>query len=91
MKKMNPAVRKYDHSVKIGLSMTRPLIFLLLLISLQGIAQDVRVTGRITDSTGNGVSGASVTIKGGSTGVATDATGNFAITAARMLPSLFLH
>jgi TonB-linked SusC/RagA family outer membrane protein len=42
---------------------------------------DIRITGKVLSSTGEPVIGASVSIKGSSTGVATDAAGNFAITA----------
>jgi TonB-linked SusC/RagA family outer membrane protein len=42
--------------------------------------QDVRVTGRVTTATGEGLAGVSVSVKGARTGTSTDATGNFAIT-----------
>ena len=42
--------------------------------------QDVRVTGRVTSSTGEGLAGVSITVKGTRAGATTDATGNFAIT-----------
>ena len=41
---------------------------------------EVRVTGRVTNDTGEPVSGASITIKGSRTGTTTDPLGNFAIT-----------
>ncbi|HEY0677806.1 MAG TPA: TonB-dependent receptor [Chitinophagaceae bacterium] len=42
--------------------------------------QDVRITGKVSGPTGEGLAGVSVTIKGTSSGVTTDAGGNFAIT-----------
>jgi TonB-linked SusC/RagA family outer membrane protein len=42
--------------------------------------QDVRVTGRVTSATGEGLGGVSITVKGSRAGTTTDATGNFAIT-----------
>ncbi len=80
MKKMKTKSRRLFSAITKQL-LVKIFSFVLLFFSLQATAQDVRVTGRVTDSTGAGVSGASVTVKGGSTGVATDATGNFTITA----------
>jgi TonB-linked SusC/RagA family outer membrane protein len=42
---------------------------------------DIRVTGRVTSPTGEGIPGVSVTVKGSSVGTSTDASGNFALTA----------
>jgi TonB-linked SusC/RagA family outer membrane protein len=42
--------------------------------------QDIRVTGRVTTVTGEGLAGVSVSVKGARTGTSTDPTGNFAIT-----------
>ncbi len=42
--------------------------------------QDVRVTGRVTNTAGEGLSGVSVSVKGSRTGTVTDATGNYALT-----------
>lgn len=81
MKKMKPMIGMHYHPAKKQLLYIKLITFLLLFFTLNGFAQDIRVTGRVTDSSGAGVSGASVTVKGGSAGVATDATGNFAITA----------
>lgn len=52
----------------------------LLLLSYAGFAQDKTITGRVTDSTGNGISGVSVTVKGQSSrGTSTAADGRFSI------------
>jgi TonB-linked SusC/RagA family outer membrane protein len=42
--------------------------------------QDIRVTGKVTSSTGEAIAGASVVVKNTSIGTTTDAQGNFAIT-----------
>ena len=42
--------------------------------------QDIRVTGKVTSPSGEGMLGVSVTVKGGRTGVSTDINGNYAIT-----------
>ncbi|HEU4472843.1 MAG TPA: TonB-dependent receptor [Flavisolibacter sp.] len=42
--------------------------------------QDIRLSGRVTGSNGEALSGVSVTIKGTSSGTTTDANGNFEIT-----------
>lgn len=42
--------------------------------------QDVKVTGKVTDATGAPVPGATVHVKGTSTGTVTDAEGNYSIT-----------
>ncbi len=42
--------------------------------------QDLRVTGKVTSSTGEPLQGVSVSVKGSRTGTVTDAAGNFAIT-----------
>lgn len=41
---------------------------------------DIRVDGRVIDQNGDAVSGASITVKGSSSGTSTDATGAFSIT-----------
>ncbi len=46
------------------------------------------VSGRITDSRGNPVAGASITVKGARTGTAADANGNFTINAGNGSPVL---
>ncbi|RYE19785.1 MAG: SusC/RagA family TonB-linked outer membrane protein [Sphingobacteriales bacterium] len=43
---------------------------------------DIRVEGKVTSATGEPISGASVVVKGSSSGTYTDAQGNFAITVA---------
>ncbi len=60
---------------------TRLLTLLLLCCGLSAIAQDVRITGKVTDSVGAPVNGASVTVKGTRNGVATDAGGGYSIMA----------
>jgi TonB-linked SusC/RagA family outer membrane protein len=45
-------------------------------------AAEVKVTGKVTDSAGASISGASVVVKGTKNGTATDASGNFTITVA---------
>ncbi|MFT3826407.1 MAG: TonB-dependent receptor [Chitinophagaceae bacterium] len=42
--------------------------------------QDIRITGKVTSTTGEPIAGASVNVKGTSLGVATDGQGNFTIT-----------
>ena len=42
--------------------------------------QDIRVTGKVTSPSGEGMLGVSVTVKGGRTGVSTDINGNYSIT-----------
>jgi TonB-linked SusC/RagA family outer membrane protein len=58
------------------------LLTLLMLFSALAFAQPRTVTGRVTDAQGRAVPYASVTVKGSSTGVAADETGNFTIQAA---------
>lgn len=45
-------------------------------------AQDKKISGRVTDENGNPISGASVSIKGSSSGTTTDASGNFSLAVA---------
>lgn len=52
----------------------------LLLLSLLSAAQERVINGRITDATGNGLFGVSITIKGQTTGTTTDANGQFSLT-----------
>ncbi|HSC54293.1 MAG TPA: TonB-dependent receptor [Phnomibacter sp.] len=42
---------------------------------------DIKITGKVTDSSGTAIAGASVTIKGTAIGTATDANGNFTLNA----------
>ena len=63
-------------------------ILLLLFSFLQTMAQQRTITGTVTDTSGNGLSDASVVVVGQKTGVRTDASGNFSInvsTNARQL------
>ena len=57
------------------------LVFAILMLSITGYAQSV-MTGKISDSNGKPVVGASVGIKGKNTGATTDASGNFAVATA---------
>lgn len=50
-----------------------------LLLSLFAFAQNKVVSGRITDASGNGLPGVSVTVKGTSRGTTTDASGSYSI------------
>jgi TonB-linked SusC/RagA family outer membrane protein len=63
----------------------RKLLFLLML-SLSGLlasAQETRVTGKVTNATGEPVGGASVVVKGKNKGTATNAAGEFTINVPR--------
>lgn len=58
-----------------------PVLFLLL-FSLPALAQNtIRVKGRVTNESGQGVSRASVTLKGSNTGATADDNGNYEIAA----------
>jgi TonB-dependent starch-binding outer membrane protein SusC len=54
---------------------------LLLLFSAPVLAQTKTVTGKVTDTTGAPIVGASVMVKGSRNGVVTDASGGFSLTA----------
>lgn len=54
---------------------------MLLLLTTLAMAQTRPVTGRVLDETGQPMSGASVTVRGTSTGASADANGNFRINA----------
>jgi TonB-dependent starch-binding outer membrane protein SusC len=51
--------------------------------SMSALAQEKTIRGRITTEGGTPVAGASVTVKGSSTGTMTDANGDFSISAAK--------
>jgi TonB-dependent SusC/RagA subfamily outer membrane receptor len=55
------------------------VLMLLLSVSSLSFSQQVNVTGRITDPTGEGIPGVNVIVKGTSIGTATDLTGRYAI------------
>lgn len=57
--------------------------FLLLLFSFCVYAQNQVVTGKVTDSLGNGLADATVTVKGTNLSVKTDASGGFSIQAKK--------
>lgn len=54
---------------------------LLIFMTMLAIAQTRTITGRVLDETGQPVSGASITIRGTTTGASADANGNFRISA----------
>lgn len=60
-----------------------PLLTLLLLLSGQVFAQSLTVKGQVVDTASTGIFGATVQVKGTSTGTATDADGRFTISAAK--------
>ncbi|MBI5857166.1 MAG: TonB-dependent receptor [Sphingobacteriales bacterium] len=49
-------------------------------VSGEIIAQEIKITGRVTSASGEPLAGASVFVKGSRTGTVTDANGNFSIT-----------
>jgi len=51
------------------------------LMSMTAVAQNIQVTGKVTGANGAAIDGASVTVKGASSGTTTDANGNYQITA----------
>lgn len=53
------------------------LVVLMLLVSGQAFAQNIRVTGRVLDELGEGLIGAGVVIQGTTTGTVTDLDGNY--------------
>jgi hypothetical protein len=57
------------------------LLALLMLFSVLAIAQSRQITGRVLDENGQPISGASVSIRGTSTGASADEEGNFRINA----------
>lgn len=65
--------------------MKKLLLFVLLLTSINLFAQEVKVTGNITDAaTGKPVSGASISVKGKLTGTTTDSKGNYTLSANKL-------
>lgn len=64
--------------------MKQLLLMLLLLVSGTCLmAQQSRVSGKVTDANGKGIEGVSVTVMGTKTGVVTSSTGDFTITASK--------
>ena len=55
------------------------LVVLMLLVSGQAFAQNIRVTGRVLDELGEGLIGAGVVIQGTTTGTVTDLDGNYVL------------
>jgi len=56
------------------------LLLMTAILSLLGVsAQEKKVTGKVSDGTGNPVPGASILVKGTTIGTSTDASGNFTI------------
>lgn len=65
--------------------MKKLLLILLLLSCVKLYAQQIRVTGTVTDSLSNTpISGASITVKGKIAGTITDAKGNFSLNADQL-------
>ena len=71
--------------MKFKLLSTRARLFALLLIfSFQPFlseAQQIQIKGKVTEASGTAVGGASITVKGTKTGTASDANGNYQISA----------
>ena len=60
----------------------------MLLFSQLGFAQDRVLTGRVTDSTGNGLAGVTVTARGTQTATQTNNDGSFRITVPSTVDAL---
>lgn len=52
---------------------------LVVIYSLNAVAPDMRITGRVTSETGDAIAGASIMIKGTRSGTVTDAAGGFSL------------
>lgn len=64
--------------------MKRLLLMLLLIVPCTCMfAQQVRVSGKVTDANGKGIEGVSVTIKGTKTGTVTNSAGDFALSVQK--------
>lgn len=62
------------------LNLSRGIMYMLFCtISLSASAQNIKVTGKVTDTTGEAIIGANVTQKGTTIGTATDIDGNFSL------------
>jgi TonB-linked SusC/RagA family outer membrane protein len=61
---------------------TVALVTLLTFFSLSLYAQNINITGKVIDATGQSIPGATIRVKGTSNGVTTDVNGNFQISAA---------
>lgn len=65
--------------------MKKLLFIILLLCSINLFAQEIKITGNITDATtGKPVSGASISVKGKLTGTTTDSKGNYTLNANKL-------
>lgn len=63
---------------------------LLICVCTSAFAQNKTVTGKVTDSTGRGLAGASVTVRGQNRGVVTAADGSYSITVPEGAASLVI-
>ncbi|MCL1944017.1 MAG: TonB-dependent receptor [Candidatus Azobacteroides sp.] len=74
-------------------NMTRYMmnICLLLMISAGAFAQQITVTGNVTDSQGDPLTGVSVTVKGTVTGTVTDLDGDFSLQAEKNAIVVFFY
>lgn len=58
------------------------LLVFVSIVNFVAIAQESQISGKISDSTGDGLPGASILVKGTNKGTTTDASGNFKLNAA---------
>jgi len=66
-------------------------LFVFLVIPLWLSAQDISVSGKVTDKSGEALIGVSITEKGTTNGVASDADGNYSLTISRNATLEFLY
>ncbi|MCL1933896.1 MAG: SusC/RagA family TonB-linked outer membrane protein, partial [Candidatus Azobacteroides sp.] len=77
---------------KIILNKTYRFLFLFLFVPLWLSAQDITVTGKVTDNkTGEELIGVSITEKGTTNGVASDVDGNYSLTVSRNATLEFIY
>src|SRR4051794_6969075 len=65
---------------KLRLLLLVPVFTAIILAPLASLAQEKKVTAKVTDENGNALNGASIIVKGTNTGTNTDQTGSFSIT-----------
>lgn len=64
---------------------------LIVVLSAKLAIQDIKVTGKVVDSSGEALAGVSVTVKGTSNGTVTDNAGNFTLTAPEKSTLVFSY
>jgi TonB-dependent starch-binding outer membrane protein SusC len=81
----------FDFGVNQLSSKSSLVVLISMFFSFSVLAQDITVSGKVSDKSGDGLPGVTVQLKGSSKGVATDMNGSYSIAGVLLTELCLLH